>query len=508
MLCICIIWLLTCAFEPAPAPAAGKIEGKVCELDGCSPIEGVRVVIELPNSGGVSRTAITDAAGGFRFSQLPPGRYVLEAEAEDFLPVAALPLMTITDGGRAEDVHIFMRPFGSISGRALDANGNPLPFASVEAKASLSGITGRATADNRGEFRVPKLSSGEYALVVAAPAAAPGMRDFLPTVYADKILVSPGTHVEGIEIKLSKRGVRITGRFITDTGRPVQALARLVPRNSLVWRTSSNPEPMKEEFEIQAVAPGSYFLYAVTDLQSARASPQWVRIPIEVVDQNIDGISVVISSTGSIHGRIRLSPDATVQGSVDLSKLALQLSPVEEIPPLIAWHPFEEISTNGEFEYLHLSELMCFFRLSGEGWFISRLILEGRDVTSSGFSAVPGEDRLLEVVISNAGGTLSGFLKDSQDRPLSGARVILLPDRSLRDNPAFAKIALADDKGEFRIEAIAPGEYTAIAFPPEEQSVPMFLGNPQWVENYERYGERVQITAHTESRLDLVTIRP
>jgi hypothetical protein len=203
-----------------------------------------------------------------------------------------------------------------------------------------------------------------------------------------------------------------------------------------------------------------------------------------------------------------LSPDATDQGSVDFSKVALQFQPAEEIPPLIPWHPFEEISANGEFEYLHLSELECFFRLSGEGWFISRLILEGREVTSSGFSAAPGEDRLLEVVISNAGGTLSGFLKDSQDRPLSGARVILLPDRSLRDNPAFTKIALSDDTGAFLIEAIAPGEYTAIAFPPEEQSTPMFLGTPQWVQSYERYGEHVQITAHTESRLDLVTITP
>jgi hypothetical protein len=176
--------------------------------------------------------------------------------------------------------------------------------------------------------------------------------------------------------------------------------------------------------------------------------------------------------------------------------------------PLITIADGGRADDNGEFEYAHISELKCFFRLSSDEWFISQLILEGRDVTSSGFSAAPGEDRPLEVVISNAGGTLCGFLKDGQDKPLPGARVVLLPDGSLRANPAFEKIALADDSGEFRIETIAPGEYTAIAFAPEEQSAPIFLGNAQWVERYERYGQHVQIAAHVESRMDFVTITP
>src|SRR5215467_957674 len=103
VLCICIVWFLTGAFTQTRAlVGSGRIQGRVCELDGCNPIKGAR--IGLSNSGGVTRTAITDDTGGFQFSQLPAGRYVLEAEADDFLSVAALPLITIADGGRAEDV--------------------------------------------------------------------------------------------------------------------------------------------------------------------------------------------------------------------------------------------------------------------------------------------------------------------------------------------------------------------------------------------------------------------
>jgi hypothetical protein len=150
----------------------------------------------------------------------------------------------------------------------------------------------------------------------------------------------------------------------------------------------------------------------------------------------------------------------------------------------------------------------CFFTLLSDEWFISQLLLEGRDVTSSGFSAVPGEDRRLDVVISNAGGRLTGLLKDRQDKPVPGGRVVLLRGESHGANPAVTKIALADDAGEFHIEAIAPGDYTAIAFPPEEQSVPLFLEDAQWVENYERYGQHLQLTPHILSRIDLVTITP
>src|SRR5262249_21064739 len=183
--------------------------------------------------------------------------------------------------------------------------------------------------NDRGEFRVSKFGSGDYPLLIAPPVDAPEMRDYLPLFYpatsdrdsAERIFVGPGTHVEGIEVKLSMRGVKITGRFMTDGGKPVRALARLVARPGMVRRANSIslaaapsiPESMKEEFEIRAVPPGSYFLYAVTDLQSqktqrfnSRVSPQWIRIPIEVSDHNIDGITVPISPTGSIHGRIRV----------------------------------------------------------------------------------------------------------------------------------------------------------------------------------------------------------
>ena len=117
---ICVVGLLNCAFRQRPRPAdSGRIQGTVCELDGYSPIKGARVTIEPTNSVGLKRIVTADDAGGFQFSDLAAGRYVLEAEAKDFIAVAALPLIAIGDGGRAEDVKSSCALLGVFRGKLL-----------------------------------------------------------------------------------------------------------------------------------------------------------------------------------------------------------------------------------------------------------------------------------------------------------------------------------------------------------------------------------------------------
>jgi len=59
------------------------------------------------------RTSITDETGVFTLTQLPAGRYQLDAQADTFNPVAVLPLVTLLDGGRADDLRVLMRALGA-----------------------------------------------------------------------------------------------------------------------------------------------------------------------------------------------------------------------------------------------------------------------------------------------------------------------------------------------------------------------------------------------------------
>ena len=100
--------LLLYALMPQAVGGSGTIHGTACDFDGCKPISGARISVEIPNSGGVTRTVITDETGGFTLTQLPAGRYQLEAQADAFNPVALLPLVTLSDGGRADDLRVLM----------------------------------------------------------------------------------------------------------------------------------------------------------------------------------------------------------------------------------------------------------------------------------------------------------------------------------------------------------------------------------------------------------------
>jgi hypothetical protein len=514
------------------AGTSGTIQGAVCDVEGCKPIRGARVSVEIPNSGGMKQTAITDQTGTFRFPQLPAGKYQLEAEADDFIPVATLPFVTLDDGGRVEDLKVLMHAMGTISGQAIDENGKPLAVAHVEAMVFQQDMYLRmlvpvrsTTTNTRGEFRLSGLDPNEYLIRVTSPMDRRGIDDYPPTFYpaatdpgnSVKIQINGGTDVAGIEVRLPSRGVRVTGRVVTAAGEPTRAIVYLIPRSSILVAPQFTSGRMSQEFEIGGVPPGSYYLYAVTDLSTQsvqspvdyRVPPQWARTPIDIGDKDIDDVTVSILATGSINGRIVFSSEATDIDTLDLSKVLLQAGPTD-VTPGPPWSLVSEISKTGEFRFEHLSEMPLFFRntiVSGD-WFVSQLILERSDVTSSGFSAAPGENRILDVVISNAGGSLTGIIKDREDKPVPAGRVVLLPEPSLRASPSLRRISLANEGGEFLIETIAPGEYTAIAFPPEGQFQPMFLQDVHWIEEYERFGQHLHIGARQATRTDLVTVTP
>jgi len=65
--------------------STGTIVGVVTDASTGRPVEAARVVATSPNLQG-EQTAVTDAQGGFRIGQLPPGPYRLAVQAEGFRP--------------------------------------------------------------------------------------------------------------------------------------------------------------------------------------------------------------------------------------------------------------------------------------------------------------------------------------------------------------------------------------------------------------------------------------
>src|ERR1035437_8576317 len=99
---------------------------------------------EMPKVSTKTLTATTDAAGKFRFENVPPGTYWLTAKKVGFgdgsyKPKAAAARagesLRLSPGQELKEVDFRLVPRGTVSGRVLDEDGEPLPSAMVSALA-------------------------------------------------------------------------------------------------------------------------------------------------------------------------------------------------------------------------------------------------------------------------------------------------------------------------------------------------------------------------------------
>jgi len=530
------LFMIVVSALTAQAPLTGipgSVQGTVCEVGTCKPIAGARLVISMPETPGTARTTTTDIGGTFRFQQLQPGKYRLQVEADNHGLATVLSLIAVPDGGGVEGLKIEMSALGTISGRAFDETGEPLVGARIEAMTFrgqgqhfhiLAPIAGADT-DDRGEFRIPALDPGEYYVRVLPPDDRV-LPDSYPVTYypnttdpsaAAKVVVAGGAEIAGIEPKLSSRGVKVRGRVIDPKNENTSADLLLLPRTPAVLVLPLlNPNTMdhsSDDFELRGVAPGAYYLYAITRTYSSLPI-EWIRYSIDVGNRDVENVPVTLIPAGSIKGRIVFASDVLDPENLDLSRVRIHADTSEVVPAAPRTGAIGQVritpaGKSGEFLLEHVSEMKLFLdaQFPGDEWFVSSISLDGADVLATGLIAGPGRELVLDVIISNAGGTLAGVIKDREGKPVPAGRLVLMPSDSRRENPFLLRTGVAVEKGEFMIETIRPGEYTAIALPDEDQFTPTFLRNLESVGKYERFGTRVHIGARETTRVDL-TVAP
>jgi hypothetical protein len=117
--------------------APGSIQGIVCEVKTCKPIDGVQVWLVHSGNEVPVKTMRTDASGEFGFFDLQPGTYMVKAGADNFITHSGAPSAVITNGERIENVKLELTALGTISGTVFDENSEPVPGARVEVLARL-----------------------------------------------------------------------------------------------------------------------------------------------------------------------------------------------------------------------------------------------------------------------------------------------------------------------------------------------------------------------------------
>lgn len=312
------------------AAAAGRVTGRVVDVDSKGPIDGARVLLVHVESGTPLVTQ-TDAEGRFTFDVVEPGRYRAQAMKPGLNTVAEVSVdanVVLTANESVATRDLGLRRGGVVSGRVVNAQGTPLAELIVQLEAADGG--GRSTfvppvqTNERGEFRITSLPPGEFVLVVRSRPGLAGesgaATGFLATYYpatadrarATALTISAGQANSPLEIVMQSGALYTVSGFVIDEDFLVvpNVTITLLPTAGTGSAVVGHGTD-KGRFTIRGVQPGTYQLLPVRDTQDAQpgnaAAPSITQsatpaaalasdISITVDDRDLGGLTVVMGA--------------------------------------------------------------------------------------------------------------------------------------------------------------------------------------------------------------------
>lgn len=345
------------AVQSAQTPTA-RVSGQVVAAGTNAPLADAHVTLMPtfrtsptgpPAPIGPPPQAVTDQNGRFVLDGLAPGSFRIDVQKPGFAPFSS-PLdatpsatVTLTAGQSVDNLTLTLKKGGAISGRVLDAKGEPLANARVVALAHLTrargpvrwipiGMGSNGSTNDLGEFRLFGLAPGEY-IIGASPnhigpfgAATTPSKTTLATTYypgtidqstALAVTVSADATVENITISMQTvPAFNVSGVVIDAAGAPLSgAMVMMMPAapgGAFGGPGGNVRTDQSGGFVVSGVAPGTYRVMASVPIISR--PPQggggvvegytWVsggaganrRPPTEVTvaDTDVAGVRVVV----------------------------------------------------------------------------------------------------------------------------------------------------------------------------------------------------------------------
>ncbi|MBO0724723.1 MAG: carboxypeptidase regulatory-like domain-containing protein [Blastocatellia bacterium] len=346
---------------------AGSIKGRVVGDDG-KPMANVPVIAtpvgrsaaRRPGLPGQGAQTSADDDGFFEFEGLAPASYAISASAPGFITP---PVVDEAGPGvyRAGDVaNITLVRGGVITGKVVNASGNPLTGVSVNAirvggldgedddQAVFQGFGRAWRTDDRGVYRIYGLVPGSY-IIQAGQTGQPGQfggpqgarSNFLspfsedaPTYYpssardvATPVSVRTGEEVVGIDISYrGDKGRVVSGRIVAKTGDagfgPAQ-IALSVAGSDAVVATAMQMDAGRRNmgrmnrgeragFAIYGVRDGEYEIVALRAGFGTESDAVSTPRRVSVHGADAGGIELALTPLASLSGRVAIEKKADV----------------------------------------------------------------------------------------------------------------------------------------------------------------------------------------------------
>jgi hypothetical protein len=384
-----------------------------------------------------------------------------------------------------------------ISGRIVDANGQPrlaivgllLSTYGRNGERTLnrvSGVTYQALTNDKGEFRLPDLSAGQYYLYFLGDSADilqpghsyyPGITD---EVGARPIHVNEGEEVRVGTLTLPARPnaaelrLHITG----PSGRPLRTMVQIVNVGGRLLRSASN----SSEFVLKAF-PGRYEILLTDEGTSREPDNYYERLSIDVGSSNVLH-SVTLRRAPRLTGVMVLENEAGMR----------EPAPASVVCRLVGSHNGDCLKSQ-PWEGSYDLE----FRGLPSDMYVRSAKVDDRDILAEGLT-IRGDSRV-EIVLARSGAITYGTVRDSRGDVVPDATVAVVPDPPYRNAEARYRSVITDHKGQFEIHGIAPGAYKLFAWGDVEGFA---YRNSEFIKAFEDRGKPIEVQKEGRIQIDLL----
>jgi protocatechuate 3,4-dioxygenase beta subunit len=515
-------------------------------------------------------TMTTTSDGRFLFENLKPGTYSLKAGLGGYVtaeygqrgPNGRGMNVALKAGQKMQGISLTMTPGGTITGHVVDANGDPLGRALVQAQKLAYTEQGRSlvtvqavSTDDKGEYRLYWLPPGQYYIsavpsddrtnsMTALPLGAgtllptavnivtgtfirfqPGMKvnsrtlsngdvveeATVPMFYpatldvstATPVDIRPGGVISGIDITTrSERVYRIRGTFLSAaTGKPVAASQIILMQRNGTTSSQANTVPQNSNssgFEIAGVLPGSYLLMAM----GSEGPGQIITAlsPIEV-QGNLENVIITGSSSFAIQGHI--STVDTISSASNPRSYPIRVEPQLSGLPNALTLGSNLVARQDNFVIpIALSADYRVTVSTPPNTYVQSIRFGGQDVLRDGLHINGPTNETLEIVVSPNAGRLEGDVAADRQK-FSNATVVLMPTSSLRQQTNLYRTVQSNAEGHFTFENIPPGTYKVFAW----EDVETFAWfDAEFMRNFENRGREVVIREGAKENIELTVI--
>jgi hypothetical protein len=473
---LCAVCSTLAAFAQVAKEQPASIEGEVRNSVTGMPVERAHVTA----TGNSQRYGtLTDAQGKFSIVGLSAGSYLMNADRVGFVgsPNNVEALILLQPGDKHQNLKLKLIPTGAITGRVLDADGQPMEGISVSVETGGRELRA-AGSDDRGVYRIGGLRPGKVrvrAQGIAMPLPPEIRTDgtaeahYSPTYYpsaldaksAMRVEVGPAADLTGVDIRMVRTPmIHISGKVVGIPPGARDTYVVMAPRGSGARVQADG------RFELWRIDPGKYTFTATVNQEGGLGQYSSGPVSVDVGQEDIENLQLPVSPVRDLKGQVIYedeeartppappkNPQTPMQSFARVSQRRLMLGGTDMNQPSFS----ADIQEDGSFTIAQVppGAYRASITFTPGNVHVRSMSMGQTNFDGAKLEFSAGCDGPLIVHAASSRGVVNGVVRDDKG-PVQGAHVVIAEESMTR---GVTRMVDSKADGSYSIVDLAPGEY-------------------------------------------------